>query len=351
MKDILVAITLTWSCALSVSGQIVINEIRASDSAVELLNTGGSTVNISTYWLCRFPNYSQLSSLTGICGDLNLAPGGLVTVDLNYVLNPTDDELGLYTAADFENPGAIVDYVEWGSSGHTRSTVAVAALIWTDGDFVPSWNECASLEYDGSGDSSGDWNAQDEPSMPCLANSLDGCSAMMPMELLAFNARLSTSGVDITWEAIHDPTATIVSLEHSLDLDKWSEVTTWIPSGPEFDRGVFSHRALNPGIQYYRLLISYMDGAYDYSAIETAKVCDVVLVVVKPNPATDFIEVYVNDESLTGEVEVSLSDIQGRVLARALCTTSVQFNLSEFPRGIYLVRIPETGVAERVIRH
>jgi hypothetical protein len=274
-----------------------------------------------------------------------------VTVDLNYTLSPVDDELGLYLSADFANPAAIIDYVEWGSSGHTRSTVAVAALIWTSGDFVPSWNDCESLEYDGSGDSSGDWDGQDVPTMPCLDNSFDGCEAMMPIELLSFTARPSRSGTRINWEAIHDPTASKVFLEHSLDKEHWTFATTWIPSGPEFDHGTFDHVVQVPGIQYYRLLIAYQDGATEYSPIEAVKACtDEAGVLVSPNPATNKLDVVILDSGLTAPVEVILTDTHGRIVSKTTADATVQFDISGIPDGVYIVQIPLLGIAQRVLK-
>jgi hypothetical protein len=45
--------------------------------------------------------------------------------------------LALYANGTFGDPGAIVDYVEWGSGGHFRSTVAEAAGIWDETRIVP----------------------------------------------------------------------------------------------------------------------------------------------------------------------------------------------------------------------
>jgi hypothetical protein len=44
--------------------------------------------------------------------------------------------MGLYSANMFNSPDAIEDYVEWGTTGHARSSVAVAAGIWQEGGFV-----------------------------------------------------------------------------------------------------------------------------------------------------------------------------------------------------------------------
>ena len=123
--------------------------------------------------MCNFPNYSQLSNLNLVCGGFVLAPGDLVTVQSTNSLNPNDAELGLYTTNSFGSSAAIVDYVEWGTTGHTRSSVVMAAGIWAAGDFVPSWPAGMSIEYDGIGDSSADWSIN--TSTPCVNSWFSGC--------------------------------------------------------------------------------------------------------------------------------------------------------------------------------
>ncbi len=138
-------------------GGIVINELNANNR-IEIKNTGSDTVDISSYFICNFPFYNQLSSLSIECGnDLILEPGELVTVISNFNNSETDGEMGLYLNSNYGNSNSIIDYVEWGSTGHQRSSVAVDAGIWTTGDFVPAFDAGMSIEYDGMGDSSADW--------------------------------------------------------------------------------------------------------------------------------------------------------------------------------------------------
>ncbi len=149
-------------------GGIVLNEIDGAD-LVEISNTSTSTVDISTYWLCNFPAYDQLQNLTINCGgDLILAPGELVVVETSFDIDEADGEMGLYTSNSFGSASDIIDYVEWGSSGHTRSSVAVAAGIWSSGDFVSAFANGTVIEFDGMGDSSSDWS-EDAPT-PCMTN-------------------------------------------------------------------------------------------------------------------------------------------------------------------------------------
>ncbi len=140
---------------------IVINEINVS-TEIELKNIGLAPQDLSGWWLCDFPSYVLMDDLIIVCGDdLILDPGEILVVQSGILLSSDDGEMGLYSDDSFGSSNSIVDYVEWGSTGHQRSSVAVAAGIWTTGDFVPDWTGSNSLEYSGEGDSSSEWTPGD----------------------------------------------------------------------------------------------------------------------------------------------------------------------------------------------
>jgi hypothetical protein len=136
---------------------ITLNEISVDDK-VEIKNNGTMTINISTFYLCDFPAYTQLASLTVESGSLTLTPGSLVVVS-GWTIAGNDGELGLYTTPSYTTASAMMDYVEWGSTGHTRSSVAQTAGIWTVGDFVPAFTAGQSISYSGTGNTSASWSA------------------------------------------------------------------------------------------------------------------------------------------------------------------------------------------------
>ncbi len=140
------------------NGGIVINEINGNDR-FEIKNTGTTTVDISNYWICDFPSYSVLSNLESECdGDLVLEPGEVVTLVSDFDISGDDGEFGLYLNTSWSDPNSIIDYVEWGSTGHTRANVAIAAGIWSSNDFVPAFPDPMSIHYDGQGDDASDWS-------------------------------------------------------------------------------------------------------------------------------------------------------------------------------------------------
>jgi len=151
----------TGADCTNLAPNIVMNEINLN-TEIELKNIGLAPQNISGWWLCRFPTYVLVDDLIIVCGDdLIIDPGEILTLQTGILLSADDGEMALYIDDGFGNSNSIVDYVEWGSTGHQRSSVAVAAGIWTTGDFVPDWTGAASIEYDGEGNSSSNWNASE----------------------------------------------------------------------------------------------------------------------------------------------------------------------------------------------
>ena len=136
---------------------IAITMIDLTTDTVEITNNGSADLDPNGIILCNFPDYAP------IAGADPIAPGASITVDaaaLGVELGDDEGELGLYTASEFENPEAIVAYVEWGTADHRRSSVAVDAGIW-DGTPVD-----AGAQLEATVDaptSSGEWAAIGAP--------------------------------------------------------------------------------------------------------------------------------------------------------------------------------------------
>lgn len=124
----------------------------------QITNVGTAVGDPGGHWLCQRPVYFEIPSV-------ELGPGQSVWIsvegdDLQFVgdvvgvidaggrigsLSVTSGEMALYTSNDFSNPDAIVDYVEWGTAGHGRSSVAVSAAIWPEGGFVATTEDTIAI--------------------------------------------------------------------------------------------------------------------------------------------------------------------------------------------------------------
>jgi hypothetical protein len=146
---------LTVFFVYSGSAQIRMVLVNPLNEKVTIKNFGGSTVDISNYYLCIFPSYPRLGSLSVISGDLNLTSGSEVTVKSSTDLVESGGELGLYANnSNFGNSANIRDYLQWITNGGTRESVAVSAGIWGAGDAIPG-TVSQPYQYTGNGSETG----------------------------------------------------------------------------------------------------------------------------------------------------------------------------------------------------
>ena len=128
MKKILLA--LIFLGIFSLNAQIRIKMVDPSDNTVVLRNYGGSTIDVSSYWFCNWPSYAQISGMSVNSGSTNLASGEEVNITSSINFGVSDAEFGLYTtnASSFAND--MIDYLQWGSFGHQRESVANTAFLF-----------------------------------------------------------------------------------------------------------------------------------------------------------------------------------------------------------------------------
>jgi len=133
--------------------RIRINEVDYEEQWVELFNAGTQTVDVSGMFLCTYPNYLPIGNLTVTMGNTSMSPGDFLVVTWAPSSNftTTSGELGLYAAntSDFGNAPSMFDYMEYGTDGHQRESVAVANLFWDSGAAIPLGPAGQSLSRNG----------------------------------------------------------------------------------------------------------------------------------------------------------------------------------------------------------
>jgi len=129
------------------SSFFAINEIGlGADGYISLTNFTEVPVTLDGLFLCQRPNYVALPDVTVEPGQtVRVAVGDGDSIENVVVTNadlgdlkPEDGEIALYTSQDFDDPAAMIVYLEWGSTPHGRSSVAVDAGLWLEGSFAPT---------------------------------------------------------------------------------------------------------------------------------------------------------------------------------------------------------------------
>ena len=141
----LLSIILVFAFYTQIDAQIRIVRLDPATNTVALKNFGSTTEPIGSLWFCNFPDYALVSSMTSTA---NLAAGASVTFTSTINFDVADGEFGLYTVSSFSNPTFMIDYMQWGTAGHTREGVANSAGVWTTGTFI---TVAPPYEFNGNG--------------------------------------------------------------------------------------------------------------------------------------------------------------------------------------------------------
>ena len=175
-----------WIC-LQASADVVINEVFydavGSDTEqewIELHNNGETAIPLDGYCLYASGEhyvFNLFSLSAGAYVVVHWNADGIDTATDLYTgtaewsnMGNTSGSVALWQTHDSHTQDTIVDYMEYGAGGQTYEGTAVAAGIWTAGDFAVDVEEGHSLAYDGSGDAGSDWFDQAVPT-PGFENS------------------------------------------------------------------------------------------------------------------------------------------------------------------------------------
>ena len=153
MKKFAISLLFLTICFPAIS-QIRFSKVDPSASTITIKNFGSGTIDISNYRLCALFQYtnSGLTPLTIVNGSLNLAPDSSVELS-GFMLLSSASDLGLYLASGgFGDTSAMVDFLQWGSAGNGRESVANSKGIWNSGDFL---NVTGPFFYNGDGGADG----------------------------------------------------------------------------------------------------------------------------------------------------------------------------------------------------
>lgn len=137
--------TTTDTTVITGNAAFVIEGMTFGDEAtIAVGNLGPDPGDLTGYWLAIHPFYLELPSAVVHPDEtlvISISPDADpdIVLPANGLLPPlsaSSGEIGLYASGEFGNPASIVDYVEWGTAGHARTGIAVAAEIWPEGETV-----------------------------------------------------------------------------------------------------------------------------------------------------------------------------------------------------------------------
>lgn len=185
----------------------------------------------------------------------------------------------------------------------------------------------------------------DEPNYVYLVwgdhNGAPCSTVVLPVELLAFEAKVKNDQVDLSWRTASETSNAYFLVQKSYDLIHWTDID-WVEGAGNSQSLTEYHsvdRNLEKDHMHYRLKQVDFDGNYSYSKIETVLIDKSQAISIYPNPVSDVL--YIN-----GDIDelgsFKLTDVSGRDLSNKISITSssddqIQMDLSSLESNIYIL--------------
>lgn len=168
----------------------------------------------------------------------------------------------------------------------------------------------------------------------------------LPVELTAFNARLSGNKVSLHWKTASELNNKGFEVERSADSRQWSRLTFVPGNGTTYAEQSYHYTDANPvsGMNYYRLRQVDFDGRHEYSKIVVVEQQgNVSSLAVFPNPAKERL-LFSLTTDYTGEATLTLIGLDGKpVITRPVVLQGgpAQFEiaLDNVQPGMYLASL------------
>lgn len=172
-------------------------------------------------------------------------------------------------------------------------------------------------------------------------------SAILPVILKEFTARLNNNKVELKWVTTDEKNNASFTIERSGAEQKFIPIGSVPGAGDNTGEKVYTYTDASPlhDLSFYRLVQTDIDGAKTY--FEIRKIINqkgnINSVIVSPNPFTSNVSAYISVDR-SQKVFVSLSDMNGRILRASSGiyppgSIEIKLNSVDLAKGVYLLKI------------
>jgi hypothetical protein len=169
------------------------------------------------------------------------------------------------------------------------------------------------------------------------------CGQVLPVKLLAFTVQKISSTAKISWATEQESNSDYFNVERSANGSSWNTIATVNAAGNSsviINYGIVDNRPL-AGINYYRLKVADKDGRFEYSSVQTALFKDGYSVAVIPNPAKDFINVYIAKAN-TKPALIQVTNAAGQTVYNTTSSQShIQISSMNMSKGLYFLKVTQ----------
>jgi hypothetical protein len=163
---------------------------------------------------------------------------------------------------------------------------------------------------------------------------------LLPIKLISFAAQKENDKVELLWSTAQETNNKFFIIERSVDGKNWQAFTTVAATNSNLQQHYTTYD-YNPanGINYYRLKQVDTDDKSSYSTVKTILFSTTYRITVAPNPAKDFIHVYINNNAAR-TVNIVLIDALGNIVKTIRTNlSSNSISTAGLTKGLYFVKL------------
>lgn len=174
----------------------------------------------------------------------------------------------------------------------------------------------------------------------------------LPADGLLLAGMPGRNRVLLNWFTLSEQNTATFELQHSSNRTDWLPVTTVTAAGSSNQRSDYSATHFSPvsGINYYRLLVTDIDGKNRYSNVVAIKYGSNSEVFVYPNPASGNMTVAV-PAGVSNDAVLMLADMSGHIVKQQTGFTNnrATVEMNQLASGIYIVKVIDNGKTYQLV--
>ncbi|RYE22879.1 MAG: T9SS type A sorting domain-containing protein [Sphingobacteriales bacterium] len=172
---------------------------------------------------------------------------------------------------------------------------------------------------------------------------IDGgvCYAILPISMTNFAVQKVGSVTRVGWTTLQEMNSKEFVIERSTNSLSWIAVGSVAAAGNSSQKINYTFVDNSPakGINYYRIRSVDIDNKFSNSAIKSVLFSNADVVVITPNPATSFVNIYMSktNNSLS---QIIVTDGNGKLVDRIrTAEQTYQLQTSRYSKGVYVIRV------------
>ncbi len=164
---------------------------------------------------------------------------------------------------------------------------------------------------------------------------------VLPVKFVSFTADKTGDNVLLRWSVTNEINNDRYEVEQSIDGKKYTSIgSVRAASGLTNSYELLHTSPSRNVVNYYRIKQVDKDGRSSLTQVRLVKFSNNNILTITPNPARNFIRVY----STQSPINVRIMDASGKRMASQILTDgNVEFNISQFARGAYIVVAESNG--------